>query len=227
MRAVLVRLCRASCLLAWMASPSAFAAPETPEAFGQRVAVAIAGHPDVIAARRALAAAELGVDAAMAGYYPRVTLGGDVGRDTTVNGTGTGTDSVSRQAIDLNVRQNLYTGGRLTAQVGAAKVEQQQLQVALQQTRQRIAQDALSGHLQVARANLLVSLATASERATQALLDLEKRRVSIGGGTRADTDFARTRLSLARERTAQYQVQLDEAINGYRLVFREEPRIDE
>ncbi len=209
------------------AASAAVAAPETAVDFGQRMAATVAAHPDVISARRALDAAELGVDAARAGYFPRVSVSTDLGRDSTVNATGSGTDSVSRRAVDVTLRQNLYTGGKLTAQVGMARAEQTQLRVALRQARQKIALEALSAHLQVARTSLLMALAGASERATEGLLGLETRRVELGGGTRADSDFARTRLSLARERTRQNEVQAEEAINAYRLVFLDEPRIAE
>jgi NodT family efflux transporter outer membrane factor (OMF) lipoprotein len=77
-------------------------------------------RPDLIVAERRLAASNARIGAAMAEYYPKLSLGGMIGSATSVPGN-LFTGGASQAAGVLGLRWRLFDFGRINAQIAQAK----------------------------------------------------------------------------------------------------------
>ncbi len=77
-------------------------------------------RPDIIAAERGLAAADARIGAAIADYYPKVTLSGVLGYEASDVGQLAGPAAFQPQGL-IGVRWRLFDFGRIDAEVAAAR----------------------------------------------------------------------------------------------------------
>jgi NodT family efflux transporter outer membrane factor (OMF) lipoprotein len=78
-------------------------------------------RPDLIAAERRVAASNARIGAAMAEYYPHVSLGTLLGSATTLSSGNLFSGGASQGAAMLGVRWRLFDFGRIDAQIGQAR----------------------------------------------------------------------------------------------------------
>jgi NodT family efflux transporter outer membrane factor (OMF) lipoprotein len=78
-------------------------------------------RPDLIAAEQRVAAAHARIGAAMAEYYPHVSLGALLGSATTVSAGHLFGAGASQDAAVLGLRWRLFDFGRIDAQIGQAR----------------------------------------------------------------------------------------------------------
>jgi outer membrane protein TolC len=167
-------------------------------------------NPDISAARVATQSTEFGRDAAMAGFYPKLSVGANANSSSTIN---------NRQSTDVTVRQPLYSGGRLTARLRQAEVDAQLSFSNLDRITQDTVLEGLVAHVQLQRQALLVKAAKGGLDAVNDLLKLEERRLELGGGGITDAQFAKARGAVAADRLATFEGQLDEARAAYLRFF--------
>ncbi|MGK5065823.1 efflux transporter outer membrane subunit [Janthinobacterium sp. RT4P48] len=160
-------------------------------------------RPDLIAAERRLAAASARTGAAVAEYYPKLSLGALLG-SATASGTLFGSGS-GQAAGMLGMRWRLFDFGRIDAQIEASRGREAELLAAYRLAALHAAEDvenacsALLRHAE--QAALLAQGVTALERARAAALDAYDKGVT----SRIAVLQADTRLLQAADARAQAQ----------------------
>ncbi|HEX5337862.1 MAG TPA: TolC family protein [Gallionella sp.] len=84
-------------------------------------------RPDLIVAERRLAASNARIGAAIAEYYPKLSLSGLIGSTTTVAGGNLFTSGASQAAGVLGLRWRLFDFGRINAQIEQAKGQEAEM----------------------------------------------------------------------------------------------------
>jgi NodT family efflux transporter outer membrane factor (OMF) lipoprotein len=106
-------------LRAELAAPAVIPRAPGVEAAGGPAAL-VRRRPDIIAAERSLAAADERIGAAMADYYPRITLSGALGYEASDVGQLVGPGAWQPQGV-VGLRWRLFDFGRVDAAVAAAR----------------------------------------------------------------------------------------------------------
>ena len=173
-------------------------------------------RPDLIAAERKLAAADARIGAAIADYYPKITLQGLIGYESIST-----SDLFSSKAAEsqgaLGIRWRLFDFGRVDAEVRAARGRTAEALAAYRQAVLRATGDVenalKAGAERAAAARDLHRAAAASTRARDAALDAnaaglvslletldaERQRLTAEDqALAADTDTVRAAVALAR-----------------------------
>lgn len=215
-------------LLAVLGTPLALAADLQSELIHLRD-----NNPLLRASDFAVKAAEARQRAAESGWYPSVNFTADVGPErittTNYNGSSPGdpsTTDLDRRTLGLSVEQNLYSGGRTQATVGMADLSLDIKRAEYSATSQEVLLEAVVAYLQVVKNHILIRLAEINEETTQEQLDLERKRVQMGGGVIVDEMQASTRLQVVRERRVVYEQDLRDALAAYEQVFGKAPDLD-
>ncbi len=190
-------------------------------------------NPLLRASTFALGAAQEREGAARAGWYPKVNVTADGGNEKiTSTSLSNGqpqqpieTD-LSRKKNGITIEQNLFNGGRTTATVDIAKIERDIKLAEQSATSQEVLLEALVAYLQVLRNHMLINLSSINEQTTQTQLELEKKRVEMGGGIAVDELQAETRLQVVRERRVMYEQGMRDALATYEQVFGKSPELN-
>jgi len=191
-------------------------------------------HPMLRATSFALTAAEKREPAAQAGWYPKIDLAAESGSERiTTTPYASGLPSPTSQASNLQrqkkavtVTQNLFNGGRTLAGVSVARIEREMKDSDRSAVSQEILLEAITAYLNVLKSQMLISLSVINEQTTQQQLDMEKKRVSRGGGVIVDELQAATRLQIVRERRVLYEQGMRDAISSYQQVFGKNPDLN-
>ena len=190
-------------------------------------------NPLLRASDFAVKAAEARQRAAESGWYPQVNFTADVGPEkittTNYNGATPGdpsTTDLDRRTLGLSIEQNLYSGGRTAATVGMADLSLDIKRAEFSATSQEVLLEAIVSYLQVVKNHILIRLAETNEETTQEQLDLERKRVQMGGGVIVDEMQASTRLQVVRERRVVYEQDLRDALAAYEQVFGKAPDLN-
>ena len=192
-------------------------------------------NPMLRATTFAVGAAQERQGAANAGWYPKLSVTADGGKEkiTSIGYTTPNVPSenpvlsdLTRRKNGVTLEQNLYNGGRTLATTRIAKTEFD-IKVAEQSaTSQEVLLEALVAYLQVYKHHMLISLSKINEETTSKQLELEKMRVEKGGGIAVDELQAQTRLQVVRERRVMYEQGMRDALASYEQVFGKAPEMD-
>lgn len=202
-------------------------------------------HPGIKASTVAVSASGDRVNAAMAAYFPKLSLYSDTGQEelstrtyipdnTTPPSIGNSSQpnpnrtvsNLDRKKNMLTLEQNLFNGGRRTASIEIAEIDKKIQGHNLEAQIQEVMLEAITAYLQVARHKTLIKLALLNEEITKRQLELETKRVDGGGGIAIDVLQARTRLQIVRERSVFYEQGLRDASATYMQVFGRTPDMD-
>lgn len=199
----------------------------------------VARHPLILSGQKVVEAAESSQQAARAGYYPRVDLSVDGGRENVESRSHLGTaidgdsavgpgikSNLNRVRGGLTVTQNLFSGSRTKNAVAIAETDTALRSAELGGTVQNTVYDGLVAYMQIARLKSLLTVAERNERTTQRQMDLENERMERGGGIAVDVLQARTRLQIARERKVFIVQSMRDALATYQQVFGHAPDVD-
>jgi len=164
-------------------------------------------RPDIRSAEQTLVAANYSVEAARAAYFPRISLSGFLGGDSTaLSALFTGAGSV--WGFAPQVAQPIFTAGRLKSNVKLNKAQQEAAIIGYQSTVQgafREVSDALIAYSKnrEARAQQELLVQTLQERRRLAYRRYEGGVDSLLNALDADRDFFESQIVLA-------QIKLDE-----------------
>ena len=218
----------AVCVWASLLTPSVLAAELQNELLFLRD-----NNPLIRASDFAVKAADARERAAESGWYPKVDLSADIGPEkittTNYNGNTPGdpsTTDLTRKKWSISVSQNLYSGGRTSATVETAKLSRDIKSTEYTATSQEVLLEAVVAYLQVLRSHILMRLGEINEKTTQTQLDLEQKRVRMGGGVVVDEKQAATRLQVVKERRVVYEQEMRDALATYEQVFGRVPDLD-
>ena len=189
-------------------------------------------NPLLRATSFALSAAEEREGAANAGWYPKLSITSDAGREKLVNTSATNgvpqaptpTD-LHRQKKGITLEQNVFSGGKTLATTQIAKIEREIKSSEQRATSQEVLLEAMVAYLQVLKSHMLISLSGINEETTLNQLKSEKMRVEKGGGIAVDELQAETRLQVVRERRVVYEQGMRDALASYEQVFGKTPDI--
>ena len=164
-------------------------------------------RPDIRSAEQTLVAANFSVEAARAAYFPRISLSGFLGGDSTaLSALFTGAGSV--WGFAPQVTQPIFTAGRLKSNVKLNKAQQEAAIISYQNTVQgafREVSDALIAYRKnrEVRAQQELLVQTLQERARLAYRRYEGGVDSLLNALDADRDYFESQITLA-------QIKLDE-----------------
>jgi outer membrane protein, multidrug efflux system len=177
-------------------------------------------RPDIRSAEQTLAATNFSVDAARAAYFPRISLSGFLGGDSTaLSSLFTGAGSV--WGFGAQVTQPIFTAGRLKSNVKLNKAQQESAIVNYQSTVQgafREVSDALIGYRRnvEVRAQQELLVQALQERSRLAYLRYQGGVDSLLNALDADRDYFESQLTLAQIKLNELTsvVQLYRALGG-------------
>ncbi|MBF0267277.1 MAG: TolC family outer membrane protein [Alphaproteobacteria bacterium] len=186
-------------------------------------------HPQLQAARKTAASAKEGVRGAFSGYYPKVSITGDVGPEF-VDSPSRRKDNkedyyIGRDTAGITVTQKLFDGFATQSSIESARLTSSAANVNIEQVRQTVMLEGASAYLNVLRQNSLIELAKNNEANIQQQLTLEDERVQRGSGIAVDVLQAKSRLQLAKERRVTFEGALIDAQSRYTQVFNRAPEV--
>ena len=190
----------------------------------------IDSHPKIRESEKTLESRRASVDEAEAGYYPSVSITGEIGPEVIDNPTtrARGEGDPSRAVINtvnMTVIQNVFDGYSTTSLVRAAEINREVAQFSLEGTRQSTLFEGVRAYIDVLRQRRLVEIARENERTILRQLNLEDERVRRGSGVTQDVLQAKSRLQIAKERRVGYEGALSNAISTYEQVFGHAPHL--
>lgn len=216
-----------SAALFGVASPT-FANPINVELTGL-----VINHPSIRAAEKSLQSSRQGVKAAVADFYPTVSVTSDAGYEnidspaTRVDNEPDGTPfGRTRNTASLSVTQNLFSGYATASAVRTARLNRELAQISLEGTRQNTLFEGIQIYIDVLRQRRLIELARENEGTIQRQLNLEDERVQRGSGVAVDVLQAKSRLQIAKERRVNFEGALEDAISRYTQTFGHPPEIE-
>ena len=185
---------------------------------------AIDNNPDVTARLNALRASANEADVARGGYYPRVDLSADVGKDRNKISTRTPqSQSLSRTGLALSANQLLWDGQATQKEVerlGHARVTRYfEFLAATEDT----ALEAARAYIDVQRYRKLVSLAEDNYVQHKYAFDQLQSKFKAGVGRGVDSEQANARLALADSNLTTEVANLHDVSARYLRVVGEAP----
>jgi TolC family type I secretion outer membrane protein len=158
-------------------------------------------NPQLLAIRARLRATDESVAQAVSGWRPTVTVTGNVGKTHSSSSGGSSSSSGSQNRTprsgSLSVTQNLYQGGRTTAQISRSENQVQAERARLLDTEQAVMLQAATAFMNVVRDQAVLELNINNEKVLKRQLEAARDRFRVGEVTRTDVAQAEARLSRA------------------------------
>mgnify|MGYP003624208315 FL=1 len=193
----------------------------------------ITNHPSIRAAEKSLQSSRQGVKAAVADFYPTVSVSSDAGYENISSPTTRADNDPdatpfgrTRNTASLSLTQNLFSGYATASAVRTARLNRELAQISLEGTRQNTLFEGIQVYIDVLRQRRLIELARENEATIQRQLNLEDERVQRGSGVAVDVLQAKSRLQIAKERRVNFEGALEDAISRYTQTYDHPPDID-
>jgi outer membrane protein len=183
-------------------------------------------NPTLTAQREALKAVDTTVDIARAGGRPRVT--GTVGLNRNLTRSGViaqtqGNDHSISLSGGVDLSLPLFTGGRVTNSIRAAKTRVEAGRATLRAVEGDIFTQAVAAYMDVIRDRAIVELNQNNVRVLETNLQATQDRFEIGDVTRTDVAQSQARLELGRANLAIAQGNEAGSEQEYRRVIGHAP----
>jgi len=165
-----------------------------PPSLDSAIASADERHPAILTTRAQIRAAMAGVDAARAGFGPKLGLTGSIG----ANGKGSA-DPVLSASVGLQLTIPLYAGGALGASMRKANIEQIKSEVDALSTRDLVRESAITAWSTVQTATAQIEAARSSVASGQLVVEGTIQERDVGQRTTLDVLNAQAELVTVRE----------------------------
>ena len=184
--------------------------PSRAQSFDDALARAYLYNPQLGTERARLRETDEGVPRALSGWRPRVVIDGNAGGSLYQDSIDQAHDPEKRVPVTVNgtVTQPLYTGGRVSAQVGQAEALVRAQRAQLLATESAVLLAAAGAYLDVARDQRVVGLDRANVQVLERTLRAAEQSARAGEVTETDAAQARARLADGRATLAGAEAQL-------------------
>lgn len=182
---------------------------------------ALAGHPEILAAREGLAAAGFSVEETVGSLRPQAEFVQVLGRERTISpilrAQGIGQRSLTRKEQRFSFRQTLYDGNGTMNRTRAAGESRRARAWEVEEARLRVAFRAVAAFLEVLHQQEQVDLARGNIQRKAGIREKVEARSRGGVGRHSDLDQASSRLAQAETSLHQREAELEAA----RAAFQE------
>lgn len=196
------------------AASSAFA-----ETLADAIALAYQTNPTLQGQRADQRALDESIVQARTGLRPQVDASASL---TATDGQNDG-DAGRGSSAGLSVSQPLYTGGRVSSQIGAAEADVMTGQQGLRSVEANVIQAVITAYVDVRRDQERLRISQENVAVLQRQLDEAKARFEVGEITRTDVAQAEARLAASRASLASAQAQLAISRAAYAAVVGQNP----
>jgi len=214
-------------LLSAAAAALACAGPalaQSNEALKAAAQKAIASNPDVTGRFNAYRAASDAIDASRGGFYPRLDLSANVGRDRdSIDSRTPESQSISRSGAALTLTQLLWDGLATSKDVGRLGHERLARYFEVVDITEQTALEAARAYYDVLRYRRLVALAEDNFVQHRGAFNQINSRVRAGVGRGVDLEQAAARLALAESNLSTEVSNLHDVSARYQRVVGEAP----
>jgi len=190
----------------------------------------MADHPRIKAADEVGAVAVEEVNLAYSAFYPTVNLAGDAGYEHVNNPTRRSTNNPAdsaynrgRETTTFTVTQNLYRGGRNSAELRAAEIGRDAAEFYRSEQAQKAMKEGIQAYLQFLEYSQNLSSARDNVQKIQAQSNLEDERVRLGGGVSLDVLESKRRLMIAKFREVEMVGSMEIVVGQYIKMFGHGP----
>ena len=189
-------------------------------------------HPQIESARKSVKSSQKGIDIARAGYYPTVSVNGEIGPSRISNPTTRARQAISqdqsrtRNVAGRTITQNLFDGFGTTSATKSARINRDISVNQLTNTLQSVLFEGTTAYMDVLRQKRLLELSRSNEDTIQVVLELEDERVQRGSGITVDVLQAKSRLQISKERRVNFEGALEDAVSRFLQVYNRAPDID-
>ncbi|WP_374568225.1 TolC family outer membrane protein [Ideonella sp.] len=185
---------------------------------------AIQTNPEVAAKFNALRAAVEEVDAASAGYLPRVDLTAEAGRtDDRITSRTPANQNLDRSGVALNITQVLWDGFATRSEVSRLSHARMARYFEFLDATEQTALEAARAHHDVLRYRKLVALAEDNYVQHKYAFDQIQSRVRAGVARGVDLEQSGARLALAESNLVTEKANLHDVTERYRRIVGELP----
>jgi outer membrane protein len=204
-----------------------FVAPQIPETIAvtnynldSLVKLAYTRRRDVVAAESRVLAANYDVRVAKAGYMPNIGIGGNYGTNGRFGQTTTISDQLDQNrggGVSLSVSMPIFDRSQTSLNKRRAQIQEQNLQLALNATRQTVALDVRKAWYAVRNSEQQLVAAQAGLVASTQALEAITQRYNVGAATLLEVTQARAQRVTAQSNlaSARYQLVLNQAAMQY------------
>ncbi|HEY2710152.1 MAG TPA: TolC family outer membrane protein [Caulobacteraceae bacterium] len=214
---VLERAASAACIAALIAGPCASA-----ETLNDAIALAYQTNPTLQAERAQLRATDEEYVQARAGYRPTADIAASYTYDNNEAGLfGPTVSNTTNGAVQIS--QPLYTGGRVAAEVDAAKADILAGREGLRRAEIGVLQNVIGAYLDVRRDQEQLTISQDNVNVLSRQLDETNGRFDAGQLTRTDVAQSQARLAQAKSQLASAQASLAVARAAYAAVVGQNP----
>jgi outer membrane protein len=175
--------------------------PRTADSLEAARSVAERTHPSIRQAQRQVAAADLLVQLAKADTRPSVSGTAALGNQQS---------GLAQHSVGINLRQNLYSGGRLASVIRQSIANREQANSILQQTILDISENVGTSWARIDVADATISATLQQIDAAQIAFEGVREEANLG---------ARTTLDVLDARNARLQAEAERYISAYQLLL--------
>jgi len=194
------------------------AAPAHAESLADAIALAYQSNPTLQGQRASQRALDESIVQARTGYRPAASATADASWYKGESG-----GEVGSSGATLGVSQTLYTGGRISSAVSAARSDVRTGREGLRSVEAGVLQAVITAYVDVRRDEERLRIAQDNVAVLQRQLQEARARFEVGEITRTDVAQAEARLAAARASLASAQAQLAISRASYAAVVGQNP----